>query len=325
MKAAILYGLNDIRCENADIPDVGINEELFHVSYAGICGSDIDRVYGKGAYHYPIILGHEFSGYRQGSGKKAVVFPMIPCMKCAMCQIGEYASCSDYDYYGSRRNGGFAEYIAVNKWNIIEAPIDVDMEALAMTEPAAVALHAIDMLALKQGQSVLITGAGPIGLLLGQWARLSGAGKVYYVDIDKRKLKCAEELGFMIYCGEKVDAAVEGTGVSAPLSMCLEAVRAKSIIVLMGNPSGDIRLTQNEYWHILRKQLILKGTWNSSYNILRNEWQISVDAISNGKLDVMPLISHRFMLDDCATAFAVLYKKDQLVNKVMFKVGGTLT
>jgi len=290
------------------------------VAAAGICGSDVDRVFGKGAYHYPIVLGHEFSGYRKSDGKKVVVFPLLPCNTCAMCIIGEYASCSNYDYYGSRRNGGFTELLAVKKWNILEAPDDADMEALAMVEPAAVALHAVDMLGLKPGHTILITGAGPIGILLGQWARQAGAHKVYVSDIDARKLDFATQYGFVPYNGETVDAAVEGAGVTPALALCLEALKPKGTLVLMGNPSGDVAMTQKVYWHILRKQLTLRGTWNSTYNEFRNEWRVSVDAIANGLLDVKPLITHRFALDECEKAFRMLHERKEFAHRVLFTI-----
>jgi L-iditol 2-dehydrogenase len=190
--------------------------------------------------------------------------------------------------------------------------------SLSLIEPAAVALHAIGMLGILPGYSVLVTGAGPIGMLLGQWARLSGAGKVFFTDIDKRKLDFAEQHGFHTYNGETVDAAVEGTGFSQPLAQVLGAVSPKGTVVLMGNPSGDIQLTQKEYWHILRKQLTLKGTWNSMYNRFRNEWAVAVDAICQGRLDVKSLVSHTFPLDECNAAFEVLRKREEFVNRVVF-------
>jgi len=321
IKAAVLRGIKDITCQKLHAPKAQADEEMIRVASAGICGSDVDRVFGKGAYHYPIILGHEFSGYRMRDNKKVVVFPLIPCMKCSMCMIGEYASCLDYNYYGSRTDGGFREQIAVKKWNIIEAPDESDTEALAMAEPAAVALHAIDMLGIKVGQSILITGAGPIGMMLGQWAKISGAHKIYFSDIDNRKLDFANEYGFLAYNGEAVDAAVEGVGVSSSLVLCLEALKPKGGLVLMGNPIGEINLSQNEYWHILRKQLTLRGTWNSTYNKFRNEWQVAVDAIASGVLDVKPLITHRFGLEDCERAFKVMYDRTEFVNRVMFSIG----
>ena len=111
MKAAVLYGIKDLRYESVPDPVAGENETLIKIMAAGICGSDISRVFDKGAYHYPIILGHEFAGVDEKTGRKAVIFPLLPCMKCAMCSIGEYVCCENYDYYGSRRDGGFAEYL----------------------------------------------------------------------------------------------------------------------------------------------------------------------------------------------------------------------
>ena len=318
MKAAVLHGLNDMRFEQVDKPVPADGEELIKIKAAGVCGSDPDRVFGKGAYHYPIILGHEFSGVRVCDGKKVTVFPLLPCGRCGMCQIGEFASCSDYDYYGSRRDGAFAEYIAVKKWNVIEAPDETDLVALAMSEPAAVALHAIGMLGILPGQNVLITGAGPIGMLLGQWARLSGAYKIYFTDIIPAKLDFARERGFHAYNGETVDAAVEGTGFSEPLAQVLAAAGPKATVVLMGNPSGDISLTQKEYWHILRKQLTLRGTWNSMFNRFRDEWAVTAEAIASGRIDVLSLVSHRYAIEDCAKAFEMLKKREEFSNRVMF-------
>jgi len=318
MKAAVLHGIKDIRYEEVPIPTLAADEEYIDIAYSGICGSDVDRVFGKGAYHYPIILGHEFSGTRRQNGRKVVVFPLIPCSSCAMCQVGEFANCTNYDYYGSRRDGGFASQIAVKTWNIIEAPASADLKCLAMAEPAAVALHAISFLGLLPGQSVLITGAGPIGMLLGQWAKICGAHKVYFIDIDERKLTLAKQLGFYEYQGETVDAAVEGTGISQPLEQCLAAVTPKGKVVLMGNPSGDIKLSQAAYWHILRKELTLNGTWNSTFNKFRNEWQVTVDAIASKQLDVEPVISHLFSLEECKNAFDVIAQRKEFVNRVMF-------
>jgi L-iditol 2-dehydrogenase len=121
MMACNLHGIGDLKYEEVQTPVMGDGEVLIRIMAAGICGSDIPRVYEKGTYHFPTITGHEFAGVivdaaeqdRHLIGKKAAVFPLLPCGKCGACQIGEYAQCEDYDYYGSRRDGGFAEYIAV--------------------------------------------------------------------------------------------------------------------------------------------------------------------------------------------------------------------
>jgi L-iditol 2-dehydrogenase len=177
------------------------------------------------------------------------------------------------------------------------------------------------MLGIMPGQSVLITGAGPIGVICGQWAAASGASKVFFTDLDPRKIALAVEYGFHGYDGEMVDAAIEGTGHSAPLGQILGATNPRGTVVLMGNPAGDISLSQKDYWHILRKELSIKGTWNSRYNRFRDEWRITAEAIAGGRIKVDGLITHRYALGDCVEAFGTLKARDQFVNKVMFVVG----
>ncbi|MCL2815289.1 MAG: galactitol-1-phosphate 5-dehydrogenase [Oscillospiraceae bacterium] len=318
MKAAVLYSVNDLRFSDVPCPVAGEGETLIKIMAAGICGSDVSRVFDKGAYHYPIIIGHEFAGLDEKTGRKAVIFPLLPCKKCAMCQIGEYVCCENYDYYGSRRDGGFAEYLAVKNENILYVDSNIAYDVLAMTEPAAVALHSVYLGDIKTGDGVLITGAGAIGLIMGYISKINGAAGVYFTDIDKRKLDYAKSLGFEVYEKQKIDVFIEGTGASSALEAGLEAVKPFGNVVLMGNPGGDVKISQKSYWHILRKQLSMKGSWNSMFNSFRNEWQIVLSLISGGRLPLENMISHRFALERCNEAFAVLKDKTEFANRVMF-------
>ena len=318
MKAAVLHAVDDLRYEEVADPIAGEGETLVKIMAAGICGSDVSRVFGKGAYHYPIIIGHEFAGLDEKTGKKAVVFPLLPCKKCAMCQIGEYVCCENYDYYGSRRDGGFAEYLAVKNENILYVDADIPYELLAMTEPAAVGLHSVYLGNIKAGDKVLITGAGAIGLIMGYISKIHGAGGVYFTDIDQRKLDYAADLGFDAYEKQKIDVLIEGTGASSALEAGLEAIKPFGNAVLMGNPGGDVKISQKSYWHILRKQLCMRGSWNSMFNSFRNEWQIVLDLVAEGRLPLENMISHRFKLERCNEAFAVLKDRTEFANRVMF-------
>ena len=318
MKAAVLHGVNDLRYESVADPVAGEGETLLKIMAAGICGSDLSRVFGSGAYHYPIILGHEFAGLNEQTGKRAVVFPLLACMQCAMCAVGEYVCCGSYDYYGSRRDGGFAEYLAVKDGNILYVDADVPYDVLAMCEPAAIGLHCVYLADIKVGDSVLITGAGAIGLIMGCIAKISGAGRVYFTDIDARKLDYAASLGFDAYEAQKVDVFIEGAGAPSALETGLEAVKAFGNVVLMGNPYGDMSIPQKIYWHILRKQLTLKGAWNSMFNAFRNEWQIVLDLVASGRLPLENMISHRYKLEQCNEAFNMLNAKQDFVTRAMF-------
>lgn len=324
VKSANLYAVNDLRYEKTELPECQEDEVLVMVKSCGICGSDIPRVFQKGTYHFPTVIGHEFSGKTvfdpKGSltGKKISVFPLIPCFKCESCRKGNYATCSNYDYYGSRRNGGMTEYIAVKRWNIVEMPENLSYDEGAMCEPVSVARHAVKKLDIKGGEDVCITGAGTIGLIAGQWAKLFGADRVYYIDIDKRKLDFADSLGFLPYeNGIHTDCVLEGTGCGSALGKCLDIIKPYGRAVFMGNPGGDVQLTQSEYWNILRKEISIKGTWNSSYNDFENDWKESMIKMSDGKIDVKPLITHRFPLSECVKAFEMMKNKTEFYNKVM--------
>jgi L-iditol 2-dehydrogenase len=258
MKACVLYAIGDLRCEEVTRPQAGKGKVLLKIKASGICGSDIARIFTKGTYHFPTIPGHEVSGIIEEVGegvdpalinRKAAVFPLVPCMKCDACRIGEYAQCGDYNYFGSRCDGGFAEYIAVPVWNLVMVPDSLSFEEAAMAEPAAVAIHALRQAGIEIGDNVAIFGAGPIGLMLGQWAYAWGAGKVLLVDIDDSKIAFAKKMGFQhsinskegdpvqwikeLTGGRGADLAVEGAGVSSTLEHCLYCTSIFERIVAM--------------------------------------------------------------------------------------------
>jgi L-iditol 2-dehydrogenase len=342
MMACNLHGIGDLRYEEVPRPIAGPDEVLIRVQAAGICGSDIPRVFEKGTYHFPTIPGHEFAGLileapreDQGLiGKKAAVFPLIPCGKCAACQIGEYPQCRDYDYYGSRRDGAFAEYIAVKKWNLVIVPDPVPPEHAAMCEPCAVAIHALSQAGISLGDTVVIFGAGTIGLLAAQIARGWGAGQVVLADVDQAKLDFAGKLGFShrvnsraddpaeyvrdISEGRGADVALEAAGVSAAAEGCFKAAKTFGKVVLMGNPAKNMDISQKAWWEILRKQLTLRGTWNSSYNDACNDWRLAIKCMETGVLQLEKLITHRFSFAECNKAFELARRREEFYVKLMF-------
>lgn len=320
---ANLHNVDDLRYEDIPLEECKEDEVLVNVKSCGICGSDISRVFTKGTYHFPTVIGHKFSGKvvfdPQGSltEKQVVIFPLLSCFKCKNCEMQNYATCENYDYYGSRRNGGMSEYLAVKRWNILVMPKNITYDEGAMCEPVSVARHAVLKLDIKKGDNVFISGAGPIGLVAGQWAKLFGAENVYYTDIDEQKLEFDEKCGFQRYSkGIVIDCALEGTGHSDALKKCLEVVKAHARLVFMGNPIGDINLSQTTYWHILRKELKISGTWNSAYNDTENDWNESLLAMS----DVKPLITHKYPLSNCNEAFEMMRDRKEFYNKVILNI-----
>lgn len=317
MKAVRLHSIGDLRCDEVPIPVPHGQELLIKVGSCGICGSDIPRtfVHGTSSGIYPLTIGHEFAGevVQVGEecnpeliGSRGAVFPLIPCRKCNPCIFGKYAMCEDYDYLGSRRDGGFAEYcILPSEWHLISSK-KASMEALAMTEPACVAQHAVRRANITAGQYVVIFGAGPIGILAARWVRIFGADPLL-VDIASDKVAFATKKGFdavnsMDYNvieeirkrnnGKLVDSAIEGTGASSALINCVECVRACGTIALLGNPIGEVRLPVNIHSMMLRKEITINGVWNSSrapYPM--DEWIYTVRMMDEGRLEVTDLIT----------------------------------
>jgi L-iditol 2-dehydrogenase len=342
MMACNLHAVGDLRYEEVPVPKMEKDEVLLKVKAAGICGSDIPRVFEKGTYHFPTIPGHEFSGeiveVNPGDealvGKIAAVFPLLPCRKCGPCQTGEYPQCENYDYYGSRRDGAFAEYIAVKKWNLIFVPESVPPEYAAMCEPCAVAIHALSQAGIGLGDTVAIFGAGTIGLLAAQVARGWGAANVVLADVDQAKLDFAKGLGFShvinsknadpaeyvksVSGGRGADVCLEAAGVAATAEGCLKAAKTFGKVVLMGNPAKNMDLSQKAYWEILRKQLTLKGTWNSSYNDAHNDWRLAVQCMEKNIFDLSKFITHKFSFAECNKAFELARSRSEFWVKIMF-------
>lgn len=322
MKACVLHAIGDMRYESVAIPVRKKGEILIKIKASGICGSDLPRVFTKGTYHFPTIPGHEFGGRIVDAddttlvGKKCTVFPLLPCRTCASCEAGNYAQCENYNYFGSRCDGGFAEYISVPEWNVLIASDDLSYEEIAMCEPLAVALHSLERANVEAGASVAIFGAGPIGVMIAKWARLKGADRVFLVDIDPNKIAFAEKLGFETKIDGHVDVCIEGAGVSQTLEQAMYAAKPFGTVVLMGNPARDMTLSQKGYWEILRKELHISGTWNSSYNQGRNDWKTALKCMK--ALDISCLVSHKFPLEKHEEAFNLMNDRKEYFSKVMF-------
>jgi L-iditol 2-dehydrogenase len=299
MKAWVLHGISDLRSDDVAVPTPKRGEALVRVKAAGICSSDIPRVYDASAYRYPIVLGHEFSGVLS-DGRRVGVFPLIPCHICESCKEGRYETCSNYSYIGSRRDGAFAEYVAVPEWNLVSLPDDLTFEQAALLEPAAVALHAVKRLNIREVQSAAVVGDGTIGRITAKWLRIYG---VAGVDVFGR--------GDNPPPG-RYDACIEAVGAADALRRCIEITKPNGQLVLIGNPKPDFNIDRMLYWQILRKQISVKGSWNSRYP---SDWRKTLDCA--GALRLGDLISHRYTFDELGKAFEMLRAKRERYGKAI--------
>jgi L-iditol 2-dehydrogenase len=324
-------------------PPVGEDPVLIRVAACGVCGSDLPRAYGGKAYHYPLVMGHEFSavveetpaGGRFHAGDRVAVFPLLPCRRCVPCQTGDYAQCTDYDYFGSRRDGGFEELLHVPAANLYPVPEGVNLLHAACTEPAAVALHGVRKFRIQAGDTAVVFGAGPIGNMTAQWLRLHGCGEVMLVDVDERKLDVARAMGFTALdarAGDPVQAVldrtagagamrcVEACGLPATFLQAVQAAARFGEVLFLGNIAGTFTIGEKDFSNILRKELTIHGTWNSRVVPAgQDDWSTVLRFLDRG-LDVGPLISDRLPLEEGPRIFADLAARRGFHNKVVFDI-----
>ncbi len=345
MEALVLHGVGDLRLAHIPIPNISEGQVRVRIGFCGVCGSDIPRIFSKGTYSFPTVCGHEFAGTVDlcGSdvdefkpGDNVVVFPLIWCGKCAACENGKYVQCNDYDYLGSRSDGAFAEYVVAPKENIIRVPDGVTLEEAAQTEPAAVALHAIRRVKESVvGKTVAIFGAGPIGLMVAMWTRIIGAAQVLLFDIVPEKLKLAQRLGFEnVYNsaiedpvdvtnrwtgGNGAHVCIEAAGVPETYLDALGSIRRDGSVVLLGNPAADVTLPAPLISQLMRREVSLLGTWNSDYSVSGNDddWRTVLQTMASGKLDLIPLITHKVPLIDSTDVLNMMKDKSDFYAKVL--------
>lgn len=345
MKAMVLHNVNDFRLEKAEVPVPDAGEVLVEVRAAGICGSDIPRVYETGAYSYPLIPGHEFAGVVIGTGssgdtcwlgKRVGVFPLIPCKTCIPCRNRQYEMCRHYSYLGSRKNGAFAEYVAVPKENLIELPDGVSFEAAAMLEPMAVAVHAMRRIGPTAADVVAVCGLGTIGLLLLMFLQEAGIQNVLAIGNKEGQRRLAGELGILedAYCDSRTVNADEwlmektgGTGAGVffecvgkkeTVAQAIKNSAPGGRICLVGNPASDMLLEKEVYWKILRSQLTLTGTWNSSFmQDAKDDWHYALERLAAGKITPEKIISHEFPLEELMQGFHIMRDKTEDYGKII--------
>lgn len=330
MKAYSLEEVGKLVYKEVEKPVAQDGWVIVQVGACGICSSDIPRVFEKGTYHFPTIPGHEFSGRvvsvgrnvdEKWFGKKVSAFPLIPCRECKSCKKQKYELCENYDYIGSRRDGAFAEFVAVPAWNLIEIDEGVSYREAAMMEPLSVALHAAKKGQIRNTDRVAVVGTGMIGFAVAQWAKYLGAATVCVFGRTQEKEKIASEMDIQYRYeknNDKFDVVIEAVGTSSALAEAIELADAEARIVLLGNPAGDMILPQNIYWKILRKQLSVTGSWNSSYfGDQFSDWTEVRDALKGKKINASPLITHCYEREKLLEGMQMMYQHKENYCKVM--------
>jgi len=314
----VLEAIGNLQYKEVETPQPKENEVLVKIKACGICSSDIPRVFQTGTYHFPTIPGHEFAGVVVDLGpqvdknwlnQNVVVFPLLPCFQCGPCYNEHYAQCENYNYFGSRCDGGLAEYISVPVWNLVRFSDKIDYKTAALCEPAAVALHAVERGKLEKDDQIVIIGTGTIALLVGFWCREKGAKNVVFICRNEAKSELVKGMGFQsivkgqesteYLLGKKV---FECVGTQDAICQAIEVSDKGATLILIGNPSGDITIKKNLFWKILRNELQVVGIWNSEYSKTNNNWKQVISRMEQGIIPFSKLITACYPLEYCNLA-----------------------
>ena len=344
MKAGVVHAQKDIRYEEIATPAPKAGEVLIKVKYTGICGSDVPRVNGTACHFFPNVLGHEFSGTvaeigdgvtSLKVGDRVAGVPLVPCMKCADCQRGDYSLCKHYSFIGSRQFGSFAEYVAVPERNAVKFGDEVSFEQGAFFEPATVALHGLQRTPYRGGGSVAILGGGTIGMFVMQWARIFGAKDAVVFDIAPVRLELGKRLGatagintlepgFMekamtLTNGRGFDYVFETAGNTITMKMAFRLAANKASVCFVGTPTKDLSFSVEEWENMNRKEFTLTGSWMSySAPFPGREWELVAHYFKTGGLKFdSSFIFQKTPLSKIADAFALYETPGAVKGKIL--------
>jgi L-iditol 2-dehydrogenase len=295
------------------------------VKSVGVCGSDLHWFsqggIGDAKMERPLVLGHEFAGETE-DGLRVAVDPAISCGRCESCQRGHPNLCSSIIFAGyGEQDGALREYVAWNEKRLFAIPDSVTSDDGAMLEPLGVALHSVDLGKLKTGMSVGVFGCGPIGLLIIQLAKLSGAAQIIATDKLAHRVEAAkangashaflagdnresEEVRAATH-GRGVDVAFEAAGTQATVDASVAAAVLGGKVILVGIPDND--KTSFSASTARRKGLTIKLVRRMKYTYPR-----AIELVSKGLVDVRSLVTHRFPLEQATEAFRVAERREGL-------------
>jgi len=336
MKALVLYGSGgDYGFEanwHAPIKEPGW--AIVRVAYSGICGSDIPRFATSGSYHYPMILGHEFSGIIDTPPKGSTrfkkddpvsVLPIIPCGKCEGCLIKGPFHCTAYQFIGSRNDGGFAELCAVPENNLFPLPSAEFLMTGALTEPISVGLHTVRRSGFKPGKSAIIFGAGPIGLITGIILKDFGVSRLVIAELRENNLKIAASLGIGEAINPEVtpfdslgsfDYAFEVAGSSVALVNAISLLSRKGTLTIVGRDTKDTEIPLKSFELMMRKELDIKCCWGYDN---KSERELLTDLIKNNSTLFERLVTHVVTLEESPEIIRAMYQKKLDYCKVLIK------
>ncbi len=342
MKCLLLSEYNRLEIVDLPTPTVGPKEVLVRVYACGICGSDVHGYDGSSGRRIPpLVMGHEAAGVvaavgwqvtDYAEGERVTFDSTVYCGECEYCSQGDVNLCDDRQVIGVscadyKRAGAFAEYVVVPERILYHLPESVTFVEAAMLEAVSVALHAVRVSSVVAGQTALVIGAGMIGLLTAQAARVAGCSPIFVADIDESRLRLAKEVGATAtFClsgdeltaeilrqtkGDGVDLVLEAVGRNETVTTAIDCVRKGGTVTLIGNIASTVTLPLQK---VVTRQLRIQGSCASS-----GEYPEAMERIASGAIQVKPLITAVAPLEDGSRWFERLHAREPNLTKVVLR------
>lgn len=328
-RAAVMPELGTIQIRDVGYPELGPRDVAVRIEAVGVCGSD--TAYFKVGYigdwvvDGPIILGHEVSGqvHEVGAdatqvkvGDRVAIEPGTPCRDCRDCMAGRYHLCPDLKFLATPPyDGALVQYLAMDERNLFVMPDSMSYEEGAMLEPLSVGIWACHRAGLVPGDEVLITGAGPVGMLAAETARALGAASVTLVDVSEFRLNMARELGFEVehsnsQTDREFDVLIECSGAPGVLAAGLHRLRTNGRAAMVGMPKQAVELPLSQ----LNSRELTIGLVNR----YSHTWPIAIALVSSGRVDVKSIITHRFPLDRTEDAITLASRVPDSMKAIIY-------
>ena len=318
-QAAVLYAPHDIRIEDRPVPKPGPREVLIEIKAVGVCGSDVHYYeHGRiGTYvvRQPLILGHESSGVivdvgegvsRERIGQRVAIEPGVPDGVCRQCRTGHYNLCPNVRFFGTPPiDGAFTNYVTILSDFAYALPDQMSDEEGALIEPLSVGLWACRKAKLRGGDHVLITGAGPVGILAMKVALALGVTEITMTDISPQRLEVARKLGAtrtvnvaqqsLANAGVEADVLIECSGNQRALKDGIHALQPAATAVAVGMGPGEEASIPLSF--IQNREIILTGTFRYA-----NTYADAIALVASGHIDLKPIITGHYTLAEAEQA-----------------------
>jgi len=340
MKALLLSKYEQLDLVDLPEPRPARGELLVRVAACGICGSDVHGYDGSSGRRIPpIVMGHEAAGVVASTGDGVTAFregdrvtfdSTVYCGACDFCLRGQMNLCDNRQVLGVscgdyRRAGAFAEYVTIPEHIVYKLPDALSFSEAAMLEAVSVALHAIRVTDLHGGEIALVIGAGMIGLLTMQAARVAGCSRVIIADIDQTRLNRAREVGatetllisgrdlvteiLRLTDGKGVDVVLEAVGRNETIIAAIDSVRKGGTVTLIGNITPEVTIPLQK---VVSRQIRLQGSCASS-----GEYPEAIELLATGAIQVKPLITAVVPLSEGPSWFARLHGGEPNLMKIV--------